>query len=79
MTNIASSRILEVDWSAVGGDRVMCGYRFSVDEWSLVITNMFFISGRLADGSTILDIILTKKRWQRVEIEVMKLIESSKS
>ncbi|KAJ7638467.1 hypothetical protein FB45DRAFT_902959 [Roridomyces roridus] len=64
VSNVSASRILETDWSAVGSEGTLCGYRFSATTTNLVAGNTVFISGRLPDSSTVLDVLLNKERMQ---------------
>ncbi|KAJ7156987.1 hypothetical protein C8R43DRAFT_1183527, partial [Mycena crocata] len=75
MSNVSASRILETDWSPIGSQRTLCSYRFSATPNNLVIGNTAYISGRLSDGSTVLDVNFSKVRMQNLT----KAIEELKS
>lgn len=60
VSNVSASRILESDWSAVGGEKTVCGYRYQITPTKLLLTNSVFIAGRLEDGSTVLDATLSQ-------------------
>jgi len=60
VSNVSASRILESDWSAIGAERTVCGYRYQITPNELLFTNSVFIAGRLDDGSTVLDFTLSK-------------------
>lgn len=76
VSNVSATRIMEVDWSAIGGTKVVCGYRYPVSN-GFVLTNMLHVSGRLADGSVVLDMCLRRRRLESVEREVNTLIAAS--
>ncbi|KAJ7047748.1 hypothetical protein C8F04DRAFT_1059960 [Mycena alexandri] len=74
ISNVSASRILEADWSAVGSQGTICGYRFSATPTSLIIGNAAYISGRVG-SSTILDVNLNKARTYNLTraIEELKI------
>ncbi|KAJ7179565.1 hypothetical protein C8R46DRAFT_1074109 [Mycena filopes] len=72
ISNVSASRILEADWSAIGSQRTLCGYRFSATPTSLVLGNTAYISGRL-DSNTILDVNLNKARMYNLTKAVEEL------
>ncbi|KAJ6627440.1 hypothetical protein B0H10DRAFT_1994540 [Mycena sp. CBHHK59/15] len=74
VSNVSASRILETDWSAVGSQGTVCGYRYVVTPNNLVLCNVAYISGRLADGSTVLDVNLNTVRMQNFTNAVRELI-----
>lgn len=74
VSNVSASRILETDWSPVGSQGTLCGYRFSATPNNLVLGNTVYISGRLSDSSTVLDVNLSQVRMQNLTkaIEALK-------
>ncbi|KAJ7688345.1 hypothetical protein B0H17DRAFT_1332077 [Mycena rosella] len=66
MSNVSASRILETDWSPVGSQGTVCSYRFSATPNNLVLANTAYISGRLSDSSTVLDVNFSKARMQNL-------------
>ncbi|KAF7330765.1 hypothetical protein MVEN_02415200 [Mycena venus] len=73
LSNVSASRILESDWSPIGSQGTVCGYRFSATPNNLVIGNRIYFSGRLADGTTIIDVNLSKVRMQNLATAIEKL------
>ncbi|KAJ6516278.1 hypothetical protein C8R45DRAFT_238821 [Mycena sanguinolenta] len=75
VSNVSASRILESDWSVIGSLGTVCSYRFSATPNNLVIGNRVYFSGRLPDGTTIIDVNLSKVRMQNLAkaIERLKL------
>ncbi|KAJ7367905.1 hypothetical protein DFH08DRAFT_928270 [Mycena albidolilacea] len=73
VSNVSASRILESDWSGVGSRGTVGGYRFSATPNNLVIGNRVYFSGRLPDGTTILDVNLNKVRMQNLATAIEKL------
>ncbi|KAK7061381.1 hypothetical protein R3P38DRAFT_2494779 [Favolaschia claudopus] len=73
LSNVSASRILESDWSAIGSQGTVCSYRFSATPNNLVIGNRVYFSGRLPDGTTILDVNLSKVRMQNLAKAIEKL------
>ena len=73
ISNVSASRILESDWSPVGAKRTLCSYRYQLTPHKLLLTNAVFISGRLDDGSVVLDVTLTEHRLSLLVAEINKL------
>ncbi|KAF8211531.1 hypothetical protein K438DRAFT_1958625 [Mycena galopus ATCC 62051] len=73
LSNVSASRILESDWSAIGSEGTLSGYRFSPTPNNLVIGNRAYFSGRLVDGTTIIDVNLNKVRMQNLATAIEKL------
>ncbi|KAJ6543837.1 hypothetical protein B0H19DRAFT_1076057 [Mycena capillaripes] len=73
ISNVSASRIMEADWSPIGSQGTVCGYRFSATPNKLVIGNAAYISGRLSDASSILDVNLNKVRMQNLTRAIEKL------
>lgn len=77
ISNVSATRILEIDWSAIGGGTTISGYRYSLSPSGISFRNLVYISGRLSDGEVVLDMVLRKNRMERVVAEVNKLIALS--
>ncbi|KAJ7237187.1 hypothetical protein B0H12DRAFT_110795 [Mycena haematopus] len=73
VSNVSASRILESDWSAVGSLGTVCSYRFSATPTNLAIGNAVYFSGLLPDGTTIIDVNLSKVRMQNLATAIEKL------
>ncbi|KAJ7087219.1 hypothetical protein B0H15DRAFT_922999 [Mycena belliarum] len=73
VSNVSASRIMETDWSPVGSQGTLCGYRFSATPNNLVIANNAYISGRLSDSSTVLDVNFSKVPMQSIAAAVEHL------
>ncbi|KIK65743.1 hypothetical protein GYMLUDRAFT_240221 [Collybiopsis luxurians FD-317 M1] len=74
LSNVSASRILEADWTTVGGTKTLCGYRYSMTPTQLILTNSVYISGRLADGSIVLDTTLNENRRELLQSEISHMI-----
>ncbi|KAF9004766.1 hypothetical protein BDQ17DRAFT_1240912 [Cyathus striatus] len=72
VSNVSASRILETDWSTIGGSKTLCGYRYQLTPTELLWTNAIYIAGRLDDGSVVLDMSLNKARLELLTAEVLK-------
>ncbi|KAF7301225.1 hypothetical protein MIND_00687300 [Mycena indigotica] len=66
ISNVSASRIFETDWSPVSSEGTICSYRFSATPNNLVFGNGVYISGRLSDGSTVLDVNLNAVRMENL-------------
>jgi hypothetical protein len=76
--NVSSTGILNTDWRAVGAGSTICGYRYPIAERPLPFSNSVFVSGRLDDGSVVLDTVLRKARLKRLEEEIKVLVAASR-
>ena len=54
----------------------MCGYRYQITPNELLFTNSVFIAGRLDDGSTVLDFVLSNSKTGLLAEEVQRLERS---
>ncbi|KAJ7499307.1 hypothetical protein FB451DRAFT_1204965 [Mycena latifolia] len=79
MSNVSASRILETDWSHVGSQGTVCSYRFSATPNNLVLANTAYISGRLSDSSTVLDVNFNKLRMQNLTAAIQQLKSQARS
>lgn len=77
ISNVSASRIMETDWSPFGGQKTICGYRYTVTPTELPLTNAAYISGRLGDSSVVLDVMFSKPRLALLAAEVENLIRDS--
>ncbi|TFK43049.1 hypothetical protein BDQ12DRAFT_674301 [Crucibulum laeve] len=70
ISNVSASRILESDWSGVGGKETLCGYRYQLTPTEVLWTNAVYLAGRLADGTTVLDVTLSTHRLGLLTAEI---------
>ncbi|KAK7051263.1 hypothetical protein VNI00_004763 [Paramarasmius palmivorus] len=82
VSNVSASRILEADWRLLTSDsssgKTICGYRYSMTPNELLLTNMAYISGRLGDGSHLIELCINKQRMGVLEEEVKRIVAESK-
>lgn len=76
VSNMSIARIVDIDWTGVGGKTTLCRYKYAVNDGPL-FTNLLTIAGRTHDGGVVLDIVLTKNRLARLEAEVQELLSTS--
>lgn len=74
MSNMSIARVVDINWTGLGGKRTVCRYKANLCQSSVLISNVVTITGRLHDGSTVLDVILNRRRRQLLEMELEKLI-----
>ena len=79
VSNMSIARIVDINWSGLGGKRTVCRYKTILSEAPLLISNIVTIAGRLDDGHTILDVVLNQKRRQLLEKALEKLIVDAQS
>ena len=77
VSNVSIARIVNIDWTGVGGKTTVCRYKYILTDGPMNATNIITIAGRGHDGSTIMDVVLSKKRLARVEAAVQELLSSS--
>ena len=77
MSNMSIARIVDIDWTGVGGKATICRYKSILSDNPVLISNVLTIAGRTGDGGTVLDVVLNKKRLVRLEAEVRKLIDKA--
>ncbi|GLB33239.1 putative lysr family regulatory protein [Lyophyllum shimeji] len=56
-----------------GKGKTLCGYRYQLTPTELLMTNGVYVSGRLGDGSVVLDVSLRKRRVEMLERAVAGL------
>jgi hypothetical protein len=77
ISNVSASRILESDWSTIGGKRTICGYRYQLTPTDIMFANAVFIAGRLEDGTVVLDVSLNKARMELLVGEVEEAVRAA--
>ncbi|ESK92723.1 hypothetical protein Moror_15976 [Moniliophthora roreri MCA 2997] len=81
VSNVSASRILEADWTLLATDssagKTICCYRYSMTPNALLLTNMAYISGRLRDGTHVIDLCINKQRMGVLENEVRRIVTES--
>ena len=79
VSNMSIARIVDIDWTGLGGKRTICRYKTILSESPLLISNIVTIAGRLGDGHTVLDVVLNQKRRELLEMELERLIVNAQS
>jgi len=74
VTNMSIGRIVDINWTGVGGKNTLCRYQVALTDTSFVMTNLLAIGGRTHDGAIVLDVVLGRKRLARLEAGVQELI-----
>lgn len=77
VTNVSIARIVDIDWTGVGGKKTVCRYKYGLSDGLMYMTNALTIAGRTHDGGTVLDVVLNKRRLARLEAEVQELVARS--
>ena len=78
-SNMSFGRVVDINWTGLGGMRTVSIYKPLLGESSLLISNTVTIDGTLGNGNIIMDVVLNRRRWQLLEEELEKLISSSSS
>ena len=77
VTNMSIARIVDIDWTGVGGKTTLCRYQGVLADKIPTFTNLLTIAGRTHDGGTVMDVVLNKKRLARLEAGVEELLRNS--
>ncbi|CAA7270054.1 unnamed protein product [Cyclocybe aegerita] len=75
MSNMSIARMVDINWSGAGGGRTLGRYKSLLMAPPILIGNAVTIAGRLHDGSTLIDAVLSGRRMKEVEQEVERLIK----
>ena len=74
ISNTSSARTAEINWTAVGGEKTICRYQILYGS-PLPIANLVNITGRLADGSALLDVVLNREKMRVISREVQRILK----
>ena len=74
MSNMSSARTVEINWTAVGGGKVISRHQVLIGA-PLSVANVVNITGRLADGSILLDVVLNREKMKVISEEVERLLK----
>ena len=77
MSNISSGRTVDINWTAIGGGKTVGTYMVVVT-YPFVWPNVVCITGRLADGSTLLNVVLNQRKMRVISEEVQRILEEAK-
>ena len=79
MSNMSSARTASINWTAVGGGKIIGAYIIMVVvTYPLVWGNLVCITGRLADGSTVINVTLNREKMRVISEEVQRILEEAK-
>lgn len=78
VTNVSIARIVNINWTGIGGKTTICRYRSVLIDSPMMMTNLVTVAGRTHDEAMVLDVVLADKRLARLEAEVQELIRSSR-
>ena len=74
ISNTSSARTVEINWTAVGGGKTICRYQI-LNSYPLSVANLVNITGRLADGSALLDVVLNREKMRVISEEVQRILK----
>ncbi|KAF5346932.1 hypothetical protein D9758_010152 [Tetrapyrgos nigripes] len=78
VSNVSYSKMLDNDWgciSSIKDANTLCGYRYVLTATKFPFVNVLFMSGTLpSDGSTVLDVYMTKERMGLLKAEVERVV-----
>ena len=84
MSNMSVARIVDIDWSGLTRaeegkttGKTVCRYKKLLTDSPVLIGNLVTIAGRRADGSLVLDVILTKRKMKALKDGLNHLIHRS--
>ncbi|KIM42582.1 hypothetical protein M413DRAFT_70078 [Hebeloma cylindrosporum] len=73
-SNMSFGRVVDINWTGLGGKRTVCMYKPLLGESFLLISNTVTIDGTLGDGNIVMDVVLNRRRMQILEEELERLI-----
>ena len=79
MSNMSIARVVDINWSGLGGKRTVCRYKANLNKTSLLVSNGVTITGRLGDGHTVLDVVLNRQRRRLLENDLERLIADAQA
>ena len=74
MSNMSPARSVNINWTAVGGGKTICRYQI-LNSYPLSVANLVNITGRLADGSTLLNVVLNREKIRVISEEVQRILK----
>ncbi|EIW79542.1 hypothetical protein CONPUDRAFT_125865 [Coniophora puteana RWD-64-598 SS2] len=74
VSNVSAQRIVEFDWTSLGAGRTVSSYRINSSRLPVRFSRLLSLAGRLADGSALIDGVLTERSWDHVQREFEQLI-----
>ncbi|KAF8158461.1 hypothetical protein B0H34DRAFT_656837 [Crassisporium funariophilum] len=80
LTNMSIANIVNIDWTGAGSGRTLCRYKSVLNEHSPIqLTNITAIVGYLDDGTLLLDVHYPRRRLDKLEGAMRRLIEEVKT
>ena len=73
ISNTSSSRTAEINWTAVDGGKTVA--RYQILNGYPPLPNLVNITGRLADGSALLDVVLNREKTRVILEEVQRILK----
>ena len=73
-SNMSFGRVVDINWTGLGGKRTVCMYKPLLGESFLLISNTMTIDGTLGNGNAVIDVVLNRKRMLILETELERLI-----
>ncbi|KAF8907685.1 hypothetical protein CPB84DRAFT_1725481 [Gymnopilus junonius] len=77
ITNMTNGRIVNIDWTGLGGGKTIVRYKSTIRSSSAPFSNWITIAGRLGDGRIMLDVVLNTSKLKALENEVRKVCISA--
>ena len=74
MSNMSPARSVDINWTAVDGGKIIAKYSIIIGH-PLTVANLLNITGRLADGSTLLNVVLNREKMRMVSEEVQRILK----
>ena len=74
MSNMSIARMVDINWTGLGGGKTVCRYKALIGT-PVLASNVVTITGRLADGSTLLDLVLNREKTRKIEAEIQRILK----
>ena len=77
MSNMSSARAVDINWTGVSGGKTISRYDILI---GILFpgTNIVTVSGRLADGSTLLNVVLNREKMRVLSAEIQRILNNER-
>ena len=76
MSNMSPARSVNINWTAVNGGKNIAKYSIIIGH-PLSVVNVVNITGRLADGSTLLNVVLNREKIRVISEEIQRILKEN--
>ena len=74
MSNMSPARSVEINWTPVDGGKIISKYSIIIG-YPIMTVNVVNITGRLADGSTLLNVVMNREKMRVISEEIQRILK----